>query len=596
MHSTTAIVQKTLRAALAALALAVLAGLGASCEADNDPSSAGDADTDGDTDTDTGTEPDGCTPGDTYCLGTVIMVCGDDTNWAAGEDCADQGLLCAGGECVETDPCDQAAATSSNIGCEYWAVDLDNAQNQFDDAAEGQFAVAVANVGQNGTASVVVEINNAPAGQPLDLQLVEEHAIEELGLYVFLLPRRDVDGGDFADNHVDDGPQTRLSSDAFRITSDVPVVAYQFNTLDQQYSNDASLLLPTSGLGKDHLVLGLTPSGPVTTVGSPRNRGYVTIVGVEASTLVTVTPTFDIVAGEGIGAILAGTPTQFTIGPFDVVNLETELVTLAELAGGQIPDLTGTTVISDKPVAVFFGTDLSLISNTDLYEDSCCAEHLEEQILPSAAMGQKFVVSHSAQRNSGAMEQDFYRIMSYGGATVTTTLPAPDNAFTLAAGEYREFFTNTGFVVQATDGYLHVAQYLVAGGDVASPIDGAGDSSLMYVPAVDQRRGLYVFTTGVGFSYNAAIVSMPQDGVATIDGLDVATTCTGPRTDGTLDGVTYEAWECEIADGAHMVYSGSDPDNVTEPIAVYVYSYYTAGSLSYPAGSDLRHTNPVVVE
>jgi hypothetical protein len=29
---------------------------------------------------------------------------------------------------------------------------------------------------------------------------------------------------------------------------------------------------------------------------------------------------------------------------------------------------------------------------------------------------------------------------------------------------------------------------------------------------------------------------------------------------------------------------------------VYVYGYYNAGSYAYPAGSDLRHTNPVVIE
>jgi hypothetical protein len=618
--------------------LALCAALGAACEATQGAGS-GDGDGDGDSDTDSDTsdcttegehECDGddylvctdgvwtlvescptmcdatlgcveCIPSDTTCDGDVVMICNDDgMGYTAGEDCTAAGQVCWDGVCVDADPCQAAFENSSNIGCEYWAVDLDNAQNSFDDAASGQFAVAVANIGSNGPATVSVEINNAAQGASLDLELVEQHVIEELGLYVFLLPRRDVDGGDFTDNHVDDGPQTRLSSDAFRITSDVPVVAYQFNTLDQQFSNDASLLLPTSALGKDHLVLGYSPSGPTDTVGSPKNHGYITIVGAYEGTAVTVTPSFDIMAGEGIDAITAGTPTNFTIGPFDVVNLETRFVTLGDLAGGNFPDLSGTTVTSDSPVAVFFGTDLSVVTDTELFSDtddsSCCAEHLEEQILPSLAMGQKFVVSHSAMRSSGTPEEDYYRVMAYQTATVTTSLPAPNDSFTLAAGEYKEFFTNQGFVMQTADGYLHVAQFLVSGGDVPNPIGGAGDPSLMYIPAVDQRRGLYVFTTGVGFSYNAAVISMPADTVATIDGLDVATSCTGPRSDGEIDGVAYEAWECEIADGAHTVYSGTDPDSATIPIGVYFYSYYNAGSIAYPAGSDLRHTNPVVVE
>jgi hypothetical protein len=311
---------------------------------------------------------------------------------------------------------------------------------------------------------------------------------------------------------------------------------------------------------------------------------------------VTVTPSFDIVNGEGIDAIAGGASASFTIGPFDVVNLETRLLTWSDMFSGLVPDLTGSTVISDAPVAVFFGTDLSLVSNTALYADSCCAEHLEEQILPSAAMGQRFVVSHSAQRNEGTAEQDYYRIMAYQSATVTTSLPAPDDSFSLGPGEYHEFFTNQGFTVETTDGYLHVAQYLVAGGDVANPIGPAGDSSLMYVPAVDQRRGLYVFTTGEGFSYNGAVISKPQDTVATIDGLDVDSTCLGPRTDGEIDGTVYEAWECEVADGSHIVHSGATPEDAIIPIGVYFYSYYNAGSIAYPAGSDLKHTNPVVPE
>ncbi|MCK9462773.1 MAG: IgGFc-binding protein [Proteobacteria bacterium] len=608
---------------IASGALLSFAALIGACEVSNEDVAAGDTDTDTDGDCEEGTFDcagqdynvcEGgewtlvesceavcvsylgcveCIPGDSICELDTVLVCDDDgMGYSPFMDCAEVSAVCVDGACEGGDPCDIAAATQSNIGCEYWAVDLDNAQNFVDDAAEGQFAVAVANIGNSISANVTVEINEAPQGEPLSLSVVETHAVEPLGLYIFRLPRRDVDGGDFTDNHVDDGPQTRLSSDAFRITSDVPVVAYQFNTLDQQFSNDASLLLPTSALGKDHIVVGYTPSGPVASV--TKNRGYVTIVGVQEATTVTVTPSFDIDLGEGIDAIEAGTPTDFVIGPFDVINLETRFMTLVDPT---IPDLSGTTVISDGPVAVFFGTDLSLVSNTDIYEDSCCAEHLEEQILPSAAMAQKFVVSHSAIRSEGTPEQDYYRIMSYNGATVTTSLPSPNDSFTLGAGEYRELFTNTGFTVEASEGYLHVAQFLVAGGDVPNPFGPAGDSSLMYIPAVDQRRGLYVFTTGEGFAYNAVVVSKPQGAVATIDdGLDVDSTCVGPRVDGEIDGITYEAWECEVDDGAHIVYSGDDPEDATIPIAVYFYSYYNAGSISYPAGSDLRHTNPIVIE
>jgi hypothetical protein len=554
-----------------------------------------------------------CPPGQTYCEGNTVMQC-DPTGSSTSVvmDCADYSVECKDGECQIDDPCVKAIAEKSNIGCEYWAADLDNEQNSMDKVmgatgAGGQFAVAVANVGNDTTAHVVVEINNAAQGEPLDLETVETHDIGALDLYIFKLPRRDVDGGDFSD-WLDDGPQTQLSSLAFRITSDVPVVAYQFNPLDQHYSNDATVLIPTSGLGNDHLIVGYYPNAPVDFAGSPKNRSYVTVLGVKESTTVNVTATYDVISGPGVPEMTAGTgigiekgkTATFTIGPFDVLNLETRFMKTTEKL---MPDLTGSRVTSDKPVVVFSGSDMiSLAFLPDMPPDfnSCCAEHIEHEIFPSAAMGYKFVASHSAQRNNGDPEYDFYRIIAYGKddstpTTVTTNLPSPDDQFTLAAGKYREFFANTGFVVDS-DGPLHVAQFITAGTDIANPVGGAGDPSLLFFPSVEQRRGLYVFTTGEGFDSNWAVVSMAENTPVKIDGKDLLGECEGPLFDGTLDGIAYESWTCEISDGVHVVHSGDSPDTADYPIAVSVYGYYYAGSYAYTAGSDLRRINPFVPE
>jgi hypothetical protein len=478
------------------------------------------------------------------------------------------------------------------VGCDYWAADLDNAENFVDDAAAAQFAVVVANPGGFGTAHVEVTINNAPQGDPLELEVVETHDIDEYDLYIFDLPRRDVDGENVTDG-VDDGTQTWLSSRAFNINSDVPVVAFQFNPIDQQFSNDASLLFPTASLGTEHTVIGYVPANPVDWPMSPKNRSYITILGSETETTVEVTPSYDIVNGDGVPevspgiGIAAGTTGTFTIGPYDVLNLETRFATLADLIAGNAPDLTGSIVTADKPIGVFSGTDLAMIVYNDT-EDSCCAEHLEQQVIPDSAAGYQFVVSHSAQRNDGAPEPDFYRVMALeDGTSVTTNLPSPDDSFTLDAGEYQEFFSTTGFVVDGS-GPLHVAQFLVVGSDVTDPIAGAGDSSLLYVPAVDQRRGLYVFSTGEGFTGDYAVVSMPDTLTAQIDGSDVASVCDGPHSDGTLDSVIYVSYTCEIEDGVHLIHSGDTPEDAEDPIAVFVYGYYYAGSYAYPAGSNLN--------
>ncbi|HUT76967.1 MAG TPA: hypothetical protein VM285_04735, partial [Polyangia bacterium] len=151
--------------------------------------------------------------------------------------------------------------------------------------------------------------------------------------------------------------------------------------------------------------------------------------------------------------------------------------------------------------------------------------------------------------------------------------------------------------VETDDGYLHVAQFLVDGQNTNAY---KGDAALLYVPAVDQRRALYIFTTGQGFSSNHAVISAPVNTPLMINTWDVSQVCDGPLSDGSLilEDVEYdfESWECQIPDGAHMVHSGATPEEATVPIGVFVYGYYNAGSYSYPAGSDLRRINPVVVE
>ena len=76
--------------------------------------------------------------------------------------------------------------------------------------------------------------------------------------------------------------------------------------------------------------------------------------------------------------------------------------------------------------------------------------------------------------------------------------------------------------------------------------------------------------------------------------MNVATTCGGPKTDGTFDSTTYVSYTCDIADGVHTVHSGPTPEEADTPIGVFVYGYYYAGSYAYPAGADIRHINPEV--
>jgi hypothetical protein len=544
-----------------------------------------------------------CFPDRTRCAGNDVEQCGDDgTTWtvintcdpAAGESCDP-----ASGMCI--DPCATAASVRSNIGCEYWAVDLDNAESTMDSAASGEFAVVVANLSNLYSSEVVVERDMGFYGEAHDLEEVDRAMVDPGQLEIFRLPRWDVDGE--SPPRTDDDPQTGLSRRVFHITSSTPVVAYQFNTLNQVYSNAASVLIPTSALDTDYWAIITSPSNATTLFpGLPPNRDYLTIVGVEDGTTVWVTPTSDTIEGVGqastgigpVPAIAAGVRTEFTLDRFDVLNLETG--TVARMSD-PYPDLTASHIESTRPVVAFVGVDLAVMGNdvlpgdpTPEDPDNCCAEHMESQLTPTSALGSRFVVSRSVVRASDpdniywGMEYDYYRVLAVrDGTTVTTTL-GDIGSFTLNAGEYREFKSRDGFILTtggATTPVI-VAQFIVSQEQVYEPrATAGGDSDMVYIPPVEQRRGTYIFTTGEGFSENWAVVSMPEGASATIDGADVAGTCHPSYPDGTLDGVMYRAYHCQIADGRHDVTATGE-----QPVGVMVFGYYAVGSYQYPAGSE----------
>jgi hypothetical protein len=69
-------------------------------------------------------------------------------------------------------------------------------------------------------------------------------------------------------------------------------------------------------------------------------------------------------------------------------------------------DLTGTTIESSQPVAVFVGHDCTTVPS-----DRPASDHLEEQLLPVESYGKKFVIPRSPPRGKSHIEPDYIRFM-----------------------------------------------------------------------------------------------------------------------------------------------------------------------------------------
>jgi len=530
-----------------------------------------------------------CTPGMIYCDGQLLMRCSEDGKEAELiMDCgAIEGAVCnaPAGACISL--CDEAERMKSNVGCEYWAVDLDQWYSDGvildPDATAEQFSLVVTNP-NTFTVTVTTEINEAAPGEEPIITMVDIREVGTMELVQIDLPQREVDGSVLNRN---DGTGTALTSRAFRVTSTAPIVAYQFNPIYQMHTNDASILIPTPALDTRYQVLGYPGIGTAVNPMSPSstNYSYITLVATQPGTEVSITVTADV--GPG-GPVAEWTPAGSTItavmGPFDVFNLEAhcppEMAPLECMNDG-LTDFTGTLIMSTAPVAVFSGVECTNVAPPSCRENRCCCDHLEDQIFPAVSLGRNFVAPHSPYR--GGDEQDIWRILAdYDDTQVETSLPAPDDAFTLASGEFREVLARESFTITAAKPVL-VGQYLISQG---CTVRRTGDPSFTTFPPVEQYREDYIFLVPETFDYDACVIVMPEGAAVLLDDRDVPAgvpDCMS-RPAGTIGVVSYEAVECPLEDGVHHL-------SADEPVGLLVAGYGPAGSYAYVGGANVERIN-----
>ncbi len=530
-----------------------------------------------------------CAPGVRRCDGAAsVEVCADDgSGWEVVAECdLDAGESCSEGLCLGA--CDIAEDQPSNVGCEFWAVDLDQQDGGGNDPASEPWGLALSNVG-DGAANVTIHINNAAPGEPQELEVALSVTIDAGTLRQVTLPTRELDCGTQPNDY--DSPGTCLSSRAFRVTSSSPIVVTQFNVFENSYSNDASLLLPTNALGQTYRVLGWNAGHPaeVPLFEGMVDRSYITVVGTVDGTSVRVRPSWKIKGNPPIAATPAGADIEVTLNEFDVLNLETDTGSLSDDVQ-TIADLSGSAVYSDKPVAVFSGVESTAtpgwveIPTYDGWEDpetggeSCCLDHLEEQLFPVESVGSKYMIARSPVRSTGNYrEPDVIRFVGAAEvATVTTTLASPFDAFTLQPGEVRTTWAQDNFTATADKPFL-LGQFQISQGYV----DGAfiGDPSMTVMPPVDQYRSEYIILTPGSWSQSWVAIAAPVGAVITIDGAAPAGCRVEPG--GTIEGVTYESRACPLVEGTHSL-SGDQPFGIT------AYGYGTAGSYAFVGGADVK--------
>jgi hypothetical protein len=528
-----------------------------------------------------------CNDGARRCSGTVLERCEDGdsgANWVTSEDCADQDQICStellacavcepgkgrcdgqtaslcdatGDSFTFVDECDVdageacrdggcqklcavAATRRSNVGCEYWAVDLDNARvSDMLNAAAQQFAVVISNPQPDIAATVRIEQDDSEPGQENDPTQVIEAVVPAFSARVFRLGPREVDGS--PPGKFNAGTHTALTRAAYRITSTMPIVAYQFNPLENVnvFSNDASLLKPVealtppgAGLRDAYVVLGwpqtIAKTDDPRTNFDPTNpsdlRAFLTLVGTREDTRVRIRSSVRVVPGGPVEETMPGEEIELTLQPFDVLNLET---------GGFNADFTGSLVQADGPIVAFVGSEASDAPFfPDLSHRDCCADHLEEQLDPIRTAGKSFIAAVSPNRAEAivaagstigeAPQFESFRVIAVTdrGARVTTTLANREGRFELAGkGSFVDVSSAEHFAIVSDEPVMLAS--ISPSQEAANVPRGlpGGDPSLLIFPPIEQFRTRYVFLTPDKYSFDFVRIMAPAEATIVFDGV-----------------------------------------------------------------------------
>ena len=292
--------------------------------------------------------------------------------------------------------CEQAATYHSSQGCEFWAADLPNAwQVTLGPAAEEQpFGIVVTNTASD-PATVEVFVGKQLA--PIDSAVVAPGALK-----VFKFG-----------NSLGLTAQGNTKGLGYRIESDLPVTAYQYNPLDNSnpvYSNDASLLFPTHVLDTDYTAI----TGDALWMVNANGGAFVTAVATEDDTLVTFYPPGGVTMYPGNNVAVLARGETYTMMSNDVAAIWQE-------DAGQ-GNLSGLRVESNKPIAVFSGNVCSYEPTPHQY---CCCDHLEHQMLPLSAWGKAYIVSTAPPASATADDDVRVRIVGSFDQTALSYSPRP---------------------------------------------------------------------------------------------------------------------------------------------------------------------------
>lgn len=489
---------------------------------------------------------------------------------------------------VDPKTCEEAASSASYVGCDFYPTVVANSVwNIFD------FAAIVANAGAEEARISVT----GPGGFTKEAIVGPGRLVK---VYLPWVPELKGPEANECGSGTAITASVRANKSAYHIVTTKPVTVYQFNALEYEgkggpadkswagcpgdkvcadvfseigcfsFTNDASLLLPSTALTGNYRITGTKGASGVPT--------YVAITGTKDNTDVEVqlTPKGRILAGGGLPYTGGGGKAAFKLDQGDVIQIVA--------SPGISFDLSGSLVKANKPVQVIAG--VGCISNP-LGAPAC--DHMEESVFPAETFGREYVVTMPTGPD-GTKPGHVVRLYGNVDGTKLTYAPTkPSTApATINAGEVVDLgVVKDDFIVTGTAEFA-VGSFML-GGSLVDPtaFEGLqkGDPSMSMITSIEQYRTKYVFLAPDDYLVNYVDIVAKKGTKVVLDGADLSI------SEALGD---YEVYRTKLGAGPMGV--GSHTLTSDKPIGIQVFGYGLYTSYHYPGGLNLSAIAPPPVK
>ena len=240
----------------------------------------------------------------------------------------------------------------------------------------------------------------------------------------------------------------------------------------RRHSSDSVLVFPTMELGDDYVYYGISVPKSLERLHFNVNSSIL-IVGTVNNTILklTVAQNVTVDVGDTIVRLIPGTQYSYVINRLQTIFI------------GSPEDLSGTKIITDRPVSVLSGHQCA---NIPLSVEAC--SHLIEQIPPTVMWGKVYYVAPLVNKTSYTIKV----LAAYHSTTVNMYCNNTLQSYTINEGEFfnKTLHMNDYCAIYSSKVVLVVQLSHGAGEDL-----GYGDPMMTLVPATNQYSNKLYFSS-----------------------------------------------------------------------------------------------------